>query len=102
MEIETPKNKKDVMRIIGLANQLKKWVPEMAFSTVHLRRLSSVNVRFVWTPDLASELKKLKEYLFDRGYNELTVDTALKMAKKILKEVALRKAIGKRNYFLFS
>jgi hypothetical protein len=61
LEIETPKNKKDVMRIIGLANQLKKWVPEMAFSTVHLRRLSSVNVRFVWTPDLESELKKLKE-----------------------------------------
>ena len=49
------------MRIIGLANQLKKWVPEMAFSTVHLRRLSSINVRFVWTPDLEMELKQLKE-----------------------------------------
>ena len=48
------------MCIIGLANQFKKWVPEMAFSTVHLRRLSSVNVRFVWTPDLESELNKLK------------------------------------------
>ena len=60
LEIETPKNKKDVMCIIGLANQLKCWVPEMAFSTVHPRRLSSVNVRFVWTPDLESELNNLK------------------------------------------
>ena len=29
LAIETPKNKKDLMRIIGLANQLKCWVPEL-------------------------------------------------------------------------
>ena len=61
LSIETPQNKKDVQRIIGLANQLKRWVPEMAFSTVHLRRLSSVHARFLWTPDLEAELTKLKQ-----------------------------------------
>ena len=38
-------------------------VPEMAFSTVHPLRLTSVNVRFVWTPDMESEPKQLKKFI---------------------------------------
>ena len=39
LDINQPKNKKDVMRILGLACQLKRWVPEMAYTTLYLRKL---------------------------------------------------------------
>ena len=37
LAIKTPTTKKEVQRVIGLATQLKHWVPELAFSTLHLR-----------------------------------------------------------------
>ena len=63
LDIKPPKNKKDVLRILGLAAQLKRWVPEMAYTTVHLRKLSSVHTRFIWTPDLQNELDELKRVI---------------------------------------
>ena len=60
LAIKPPQHKKDVMRILGLACQLKRWVPEMAISTIHLRKLSSIHARFTWTSDLQKELDQLK------------------------------------------
>ena len=51
LSIETPSTKKEVMRVIGLVNQLTRWCPELALSTIHLRKLSSIHARFIWTPD---------------------------------------------------
>ena len=59
-KIETQKCKKDVQRIIGMTNQLKKWIPNVAFKSVNLRKLSSVNVKFMWNNDLSKELEELK------------------------------------------
>ena len=60
LAIKTPSTKKEVMRVIGLANQLKRWCPELAFSTLQLRKLSSIHARFIWTPDHDEELTQIK------------------------------------------
>ena len=38
-KIETPKCKKDVQKIIGVTNQLKKLTPNIAFKSVNLKKL---------------------------------------------------------------
>ena len=60
LAIKTPTTKKEVQRVIGLANQLKRWVPELAFSTLHLWKLSSVHARFLWSSEHDEELTQLK------------------------------------------
>ena len=60
-KLETPTCRADVQRIVGLANQLKRWTPGLAFQTCGLRKLSSKNTRFMWNPDLQLELETLKK-----------------------------------------
>ena len=39
---------------------MKRWTPGLAFQTCGLRKLSSKNVKFIWTEDLQKELDGLK------------------------------------------
>ena len=59
-KLDTPTCRADVQRIVGLANQLKRWTPGLAFQTCGLRKLSSKNTRFMWSEDLQLELDGLK------------------------------------------
>ena len=59
--IETPKCRAEVQRIIGMANQLKRWTPGVAFRTCGLRKLTSKNVKFFWNQDIKKELEEHKE-----------------------------------------
>ena len=49
--LETPKCRADAQRIVGMANQLKRWTPGLAFQTCGMRKLTSKNVKFMWSED---------------------------------------------------
>ena len=45
--LDVPKCRADVQRIVGMANQLKRWTPGLVFQTCGLRKVSSKNVKFM-------------------------------------------------------
>ena len=53
LDLERPRNKKDVQQLCGLAAQMKKFCPGM-------QQLCAANVYFNWTQDLDRELDELK------------------------------------------
>lgn len=61
--IETPKNKTEVLRILGLVKFFSKFVPNLTKSTKSLRDLTRKDVHFHWTDIHTNELNKLKDLI---------------------------------------
>ena len=65
-EMEQPKTKKDVQRLCGMISSLKPWFPSINFATKALRGACGSNSKFIWTPDMDLELKKVKIIFTDQ------------------------------------
>merc|ERR1711888_265078 len=63
LDLERPRNKKDVQQLCGLAAQMKKFCPGMQVTYPGMQKLCAANVYFNWTPDLDRELEELKTCL---------------------------------------
>lgn len=62
LEFPTPQDKKDILRLLGLAKYLSKYIPNLSAVTAPLRKLTSDKVNFEWNEDCDKafvELKKL-------------------------------------------
>lgn len=58
--IETPKNKTEVLRVLGLVKFFSKFVPNLSRLTENLRNLTRKNKKFEWTEIHENELVTLK------------------------------------------
>ena len=65
-EMEQPKTKKDVQRLCSIISSLKPWFPSINFATKALRGACGSNSKFIWTPDMDLELKKVKIIFTDQ------------------------------------
>ena len=72
-----------------MANQLKRWIPGLAFQTSGMRKLTSKNVKFMWSVDLQQELDGIKAKTRENiNFNpidvnkEIHVDAAQKEVQK--------------------
>ena len=63
LDLERPRNKKDVQQLCGLAAQMKKFCPGMQVTYPGMQKLCAANVYFNWTQDLDRELDELKSCL---------------------------------------
>lgn len=59
--LNSPKNKKDLQRILGMINYLAKFVPNLSQSTSTIRHLLSDKVEFIWGENEENCFKKLKD-----------------------------------------
>ena len=62
-EMRPPRNITEVRRLLGLANQLGKFSPNLAEISQPLRELLKKNREWLWGPDQDHALKQLKEEL---------------------------------------
>lgn len=60
-EIETPKDKKELMRILGIFKFLSKFMSNMSATTASLRELTKDNVPFIWEGQHDQALSTLKD-----------------------------------------
>lgn len=62
-ELGTPKNKKDVQKLLGMVNYLQKTIPNLADISTPLRELLKKDVVFNWYPNHDSCLKEIKNLI---------------------------------------
>lgn len=63
LEIDQPKNKKELLKILGMINYLSKYLPNSSNILVPLRSLIKNNIQWVWTEDHTECLKKVKNII---------------------------------------
>ena len=63
IEMEEPKNLKELWRFMGMANQLGKFSPNLAEYSQPLRELLSPKKSWVWGPAQVESFRKVKEEL---------------------------------------
>lgn len=61
--LESPKNKKELQRLLGLFNFVRDFVPKMSEVTSPLRELLRKDVAFLWMPKHEEALNKLKNLI---------------------------------------
>lgn len=62
-ELENPKNKKDLLRILGMLNYLTKYIPNLSNLLHPLRNLTKNNVVWQWTVDHTETLNNIKNII---------------------------------------
>ena len=60
---QTPKNKIDVLSVLGTLNYYSRFIPYYAEKTQELRKLTRKDVEFNWTTEHDKQLRELKEEL---------------------------------------
>lgn len=60
---EMPKNKKDVMRFLGITKYLARFIPNLSQLSSNLRKLTKQNVNFEFNETHAKEINKLKNII---------------------------------------
>ncbi|KAI3359277.1 hypothetical protein L3Q82_002792 [Scortum barcoo] len=55
LEMPQPKDKKGVLRVLGMINFIGKFIPNLSSKTVHLRKLLHDKCEFKWTDDHEQE-----------------------------------------------
>lgn len=60
LALETPNNKKELLRLLGMANYLIKYIPRLSEIVSPLRCLIKNNVEFLWTSEHTKAFNKLK------------------------------------------
>lgn len=63
LELEEPKNKKELLRILGMLNYLTKYIPNLSNLVSTLRELIKINANFLWTKDHSEIFSKIKNLL---------------------------------------
>ena len=63
--LQTPKNRKELLSFLGTLTTFQKWTPSLSFVTKHLRLLSSKNSIFKWTDEHQIEFNKAKSIISD-------------------------------------
>lgn len=63
VEMESPKNKKDLQRILGMINYLRQYLPCLSEKTSLLRELLKENVEFVWLSKHEKMLNEIKNLI---------------------------------------
>nr|CAI5851190.1 unnamed protein product [Callosobruchus analis] len=61
--IESPNNRSEVLRILGLVKFFSKFIPNLSELTKNLRYLTKKNIPFSWTSDHEKELLNLKSLI---------------------------------------
>lgn len=61
--LENPKNQKELQRILGVLNYLRKFIPNYAEMTKSLRELLKKNLVFEWNQNHTNEFNKIKDVL---------------------------------------
>ena len=62
-EMETPKDKKGVQRLLGMVNYVSKFIPEASHITAPLRKLIEKDTKFEITPEHMDSIQKIKAAL---------------------------------------
>ena len=60
LALEEPKNKKELLRILGMVNYLSKYLPKLSEVLSPLRNLIKKDVEWLWTKDHAFIFSKIK------------------------------------------
>lgn len=60
LKMETPKNKKDLLRILGMFKFFSKFIPNLSQLTFNMRNLTRKDIKFDWTNTHQEELDTLK------------------------------------------
>ena len=60
-QIQTTRNKKHFMQLLGLVNTFNKWVPELSLHEKQLRDLIEKNAYFKWTKEHSEFFKTVKK-----------------------------------------
>lgn len=63
MDFPTPNDKPSVMRLLGMANYLAKFIPSLSDITAPRRKILKKNVLFHWDPEQQAALSILKKIL---------------------------------------
>lgn len=63
LAIEKPKNKKEVLRFLGMVNYLIKYLPSLSELSFPLRQLIKNNIEFVWTSDIDKSFVDIKQLI---------------------------------------
>lgn len=64
-EMERPLNKKELLRFLGMANFLMKFIPNLSTITAPLRLLVRDNVEWVWGPEQETCFKLMKQKIIE-------------------------------------
>ena len=64
--METPKTKKDLLKLCEMISSLKGWFPSINFSTDALRKGCAHLTKFIWTPTMEEEFQKVKLIFTDQ------------------------------------
>lgn len=59
----SPKNEKELRRIMGLLNWFRKFIPNYSTIAQPILKLTKKNMKFVWTNDHENAFKELKRLL---------------------------------------
>ena len=65
VNMQPPKNIKEVRSFLGLVNQFSKFSPDYAMITTKIRSLTWKDSKFIWTSEHQTEFDKIKETLAD-------------------------------------
>ena len=63
---DSPSTKKQLQSIIGSLNQLSQWVPRIKCHIPGMRKMTGLNTKVQWNPELEEEFRTMKGFLKNR------------------------------------
>ena len=72
VEKTSPRNKAGIRQLLGMMNFIAPHIPNASTITAPLQSLLKPDVLFIWGPEQANSLKKIKEILFTTLYQAIS------------------------------
>ena len=63
LEMERPRTVRQAQQILGMANQLARWVPKLSLSIPNIKKSTSARTKFQWTDSMESEWVNMMEMM---------------------------------------
>ena len=63
MEMDRPKTVKQAQQVLGMVNQMSRWIPDLSLSIPNLKKSTSSRNKFQWSQALEMEWGKMMELL---------------------------------------
>ena len=63
LEMDKPTNVRQAKQVLGMVNQLSRWVPRLSLSIPNLKKSTSARTRFQWSEVLDMEWVRMMEML---------------------------------------
>jgi hypothetical protein len=63
LEMDTPKNRADVMRLLGMAKYLSEFIPNLSKISAPLRNLTKDNIQWQWHSEHDKAVEQIKKFL---------------------------------------